>query len=159
RGSSPRQRLQDRARQAADRRRSGRSRRRETMSLIQDIAERAVRAAINYMPDRWLFGAPDTLMHKHGLIGGPVSRVDGRLKVQGQVRFAAEVAFENLTYAALLCSTVARGRITSLDTSEASAAPGVVLVMTYRNAPRMARPPVMMTSAKAGGSSDLPVMQ
>ena len=58
-------------------------------------------------------------MHKHGLIGAPVSRVDGPLKVQGKARFAAEVAMERLTYAALVHSTIARGRIVRISTAAA----------------------------------------
>ena len=49
---------------------------------------------------------------------------------------------EGLVYAALSYSTIARGRIATLDTAEAEAAPGVALVMTHRNAPRMKPPPV-----------------
>ena len=104
-------------------------------------------------------GRPDPVMRKHGLLGKPVSRLDGPLKVMGKARFAAEVAFDGLTYAALVHSTVARGRIAALDTAAAEAAPGVVLVMTHRNAPRMAPPPLMMTEPLAAGASDLPVLQ
>jgi xanthine dehydrogenase YagR molybdenum-binding subunit len=110
--------------------------------------------------DSWLpGGVPDPLSRKHGLIGAPISRLDGSLKVQGRARFAAEVPIEGLTYAALAYSTVARGRIATLDTVEAQAAPGVVLVMTHRNAPRMAPPPLFMTQPLAAGASGLPIMQ
>jgi len=103
---------------------------------------------------------PDPLVRaKHGLIGAQVSRLDGPLKVRGEARFAAEYPMEGMVYAALRYSTVARGRITTLDTSAAEAAPGVVLVMTHRNAPRMQPPPVFLTAPKGAGGSDLPVMQ
>jgi xanthine dehydrogenase YagR molybdenum-binding subunit len=103
---------------------------------------------------------PDPLVRaRHGLIGAQVSRLDGPLKVRGEARFAAEYPMEGMVYAALRYSTVARGRITTLDTSAAEAAPGVVLVMTHRNAPRMQPPPVFLTAPKAAGGSDLPVMQ
>lgn len=126
------------------------------MSIIQD----AIKTTVGLVPERWLpGGAPDPLMHKHGLIGQPVSRVDGPLKVEGKARFAAEVPLDNMAYAALLYSNVARGRIATIDTNEAEAAPGVALVMTYRNAPRMAPPPVIMSAPKAAGASDLPIMQ
>ena len=126
------------------------------MSIIQD----AVQAAIGLVPARWLpEGAPDPLLRKHGQIGKPVSRLDGRLKVTGQARFAAEVPLDGLTYAALACSRIARGRIVAIDTAAAEAAPGVVLVMTHRNAPRMAPPPLLMSQPKAAGSSSLPIMQ
>jgi xanthine dehydrogenase YagR molybdenum-binding subunit len=103
---------------------------------------------------------PDPLgSHRQGLIGAPVSRLDGPLKVRGEARFAAEFPMEGMAYAALAYSTVARGRIATLDTSAAEAAPGVVLVMTHRNAPRMNVPPVMLSAPKAGAGSGLPVMQ
>ncbi len=130
------------------------------MSVLKDTAQKALQTAISFVPDRWLPGAePDPMRTKHGLIGAPVSRVDGPLKVEGKARFAAEVPYENMAYAALACSTISRGRIAALETAKAEAAPGVLLVMTYRNAPRMAPPPVMNSAPKAAGASDLPVMQ
>ncbi len=130
------------------------------MSIIQDAAQAVMKTAIGLMPEKWLpGGTPDPLMRKHGLIGAPVSRIDGPLKVQGKARFAAEVPMEGLLYAGLAHSTIARGRIASLDTTAAEAAPGVALVMTYRNAPKMAPPPLLMTKPDAAGASDLPIMQ
>jgi xanthine dehydrogenase YagR molybdenum-binding subunit len=130
------------------------------MSIIQDGAQKALKAALSFVPDRWVgAAAPDPLRQKHGLIGAPVSRVDGPLKVQGKARFAAEVPVDDIAYAALAYSSIPRGRIKTLDTAEAEAAPGVVLVMTYRNAPRLAPPPVFMSSLKAAGPSSLPIMQ
>jgi xanthine dehydrogenase YagR molybdenum-binding subunit len=126
------------------------------MSIIQ----KAMQTAIRWTPEGWLpGGTPDSLMYKHGLIGKPVSRIDGRLKVTGKARFAAEVPLEGMEYAALLFSTIARGQIVTLDTTEAEASAGVTLVMTYRNAPRMKPPPMMLSVPKAAGISDLPVMQ
>uniref|UniRef100_UPI00157699CD xanthine dehydrogenase family protein molybdopterin-binding subunit n=1 Tax=Sphingomonas bacterium TaxID=1895847 RepID=UPI00157699CD len=130
------------------------------MSIVQDAAQKLTQTALSHVPDRWLPGAqPDPLRQKHGLIGAPVTRVDGMLKVRGEARFAAEVPFDDLLYAAVAFSTIARGRIATLETEEAEKAPGVALVMTYRNAPRMAPPPPMMSTPKAAGSKDLPVMQ
>ena len=130
------------------------------MSIIQDAAQAAMKLAIGLAPESWLpGGTPDPLMRKHGLIGASVSRTDGPLKVEGKARFAAEVPLDGMVYAALAYSTIARGRIATLDTTQAEAAPGVVLVMTYRNAPRMKAPPQMMSAPKAAAISDLPVMQ
>jgi xanthine dehydrogenase YagR molybdenum-binding subunit len=97
--------------------------------------------------------------HKHGLIGASVSRVDGPLKVSGKAQFCAEFPMERLTYAALKYSTIARGRITEIDTGAAEGAPGVVLVMTHRNAPKLNRAPPFMSKPKAAGPDDLPIMQ
>jgi xanthine dehydrogenase YagR molybdenum-binding subunit len=119
------------------------------------------RTAVPVTPEGWTPTAgPDPVLRtQRGLIGTQVSRLDGPLKVRGEARFAAEYVMEGMVYAALRYSTIARGRITSLDTSAAEAARGVVLVMTYRNAPRMAQPPLFLTAPKAAGGSSLPVMQ
>ena len=96
---------------------------------------------------------------QHGLLGRQVSRLDGPLKVQGEAAFAGEYVMEGMVYAALRYSTIARGRIADIQTSAAEAAPGVVLVMTHRNAPRLADPPLFFTAPKAAGGIGLPVMQ
>ncbi len=125
------------------------------------MSTRESRPAVATVPEGWTpTTGPDPLVRaKHGLIGAQVSRLDGPLKVRGEARFAAEYAMEGMVYAALRYSTVARGRITTLDTGAAEAAAGVVLVMTYRNAPRMQPPPMFLTGPKAAGGADLPVMQ
>ena len=93
------------------------------------------------------------------MIGAPVSRLDGALKVTGAAPFAADVHLDGMVYASLAFSTIAKGRLATIDTSAAEGAPGVVLVMTYRNAPRMKPTPLFMTSGRAAGGDDLPVMQ
>jgi xanthine dehydrogenase YagR molybdenum-binding subunit len=119
------------------------------------------RPAVPITPEGWTpkAGPDPVLRDKHGLIGAQVSRLDGPLKVRGDARFAAEYAMEGMAYASLRYSTVARGHITTLDTSAAEAAVGIVLVMTHRNAPSMQPPPLFLTAPKAAGGSDLPVMQ
>lgn len=68
------------------------------------------------------------------MIGDPIPRVDGALKVSGGARYSAEWPIDGLAYGVIVQSTVARGGIQSLDTSAASAHPGVRLVMTPANA-------------------------
>jgi len=121
------------------------------MSIIQ----KAMQTVIRLMPD----AAADPMIGADREIGRSLSRIDGPLKVTGNARFAAEVPLESLTYATLVHSTVARGRIATIDVAEAEAAPGVVLVMTYKNAPRMPPPLQMMADAKGAAASILPVMQ
>lgn len=70
-------------------------------------------------------------------IGKPVERVDGRLKVTGGARYAAEFKVANLAHAVLVMSTIASGRIRSIDTKAALSAPGVLAVITHENAPRL----------------------
>src|ERR671932_1586088 len=71
-------------------------------------------------------------------IGKPVSRVDGRQKVTGAALYAAEFEVPNVAHGAIVRSTIASGRITSIDGAPAEQAPGVVAVLTHRNAPRLA---------------------
>ena len=73
-------------------------------------------------------------------IGRPVSRVDGRLKVTGTARYAAEFKQQELTHGVLVMSTIANGRIKTIATKAAERAPGVIGVVTHLNAPRLRFP-------------------
>jgi xanthine dehydrogenase YagR molybdenum-binding subunit len=94
-----------------------------------------------------------------GLIGGSISRLDGPVKVQGKAQFAAEFPLDGMVYAAVTFSTIAKGRIASIETDAAQSASGVVLVMTYKNAPRMQPMPAFGSQPKAAGPDSLSVMQ
>ncbi|MBE1587964.1 xanthine dehydrogenase family protein molybdopterin-binding subunit [Nonomuraea angiospora] len=74
-------------------------------------------------------------------VGRPVDRLDGRDKITGRARFAAEHDYPDLAHAALVHSTVARGRITAIHADAARAAKGVIEVLTHENAPAMKPPP------------------
>jgi xanthine dehydrogenase YagR molybdenum-binding subunit len=117
---------------------------------VQGAAQGLMKKAVELAPDRLIPGGkPDPIIrHRNGHVGKPASRVDGRLKVQGQARFAAEFAPEGLCYAALVFSTIAKGRIVMLDIAEAVSSPGVVLVMTHLNAPRLNSMPLFLTQPR-----------
>lgn len=66
-------------------------------------------------------------------VGRPTSRVDGRLKVTGQARYAAEYQADDLLYGYILGSTIAAGRIVSMDLAAARRVPGVVEIFTHDN--------------------------
>ena len=68
-----------------------------------------------------------------GSIGFPIPRRDAAAKATGAARYAADFGHAGTAYAALALSSVARGRITRLDTAAAEAVPGVQLVMTHRD--------------------------
>ena len=70
--------------------------------------------------------------------GAPRSRVDGRLKVTGAAKYAAEFAAPDLAYGYVVSGAIAKGRIASIDTSGAEAVPGVVRIFTHENRPRTA---------------------
>ena len=70
-------------------------------------------------------------------LGSPLTRVDGRLKVTGHAQYAAEFKSPNLAYAEIVESTIANGRIVSIDTTQAERASGVLAVLTPMNAPKL----------------------
>ncbi len=131
------------------------------MSIISEAVQTVMKKAVEHAPDSWLpGGTPDPLIaRRDGLIGRSISRVDGSAKVTGAAAFAADVPMHDLLYAAIAYSTVARGRIVSMDVAAAEAAAGVVLVMTHRNAPTLKPAPAFMSAAKAAAGDGLPVMQ
>lgn len=131
------------------------------MNIIKEAAQQVMKKAVELAPDAWMPGGhADPLMDRRdGVIGTPVSRLDGADKVRGRAPFAAEFALERLAYAALVFSTVPKGRIATLDTAAAEAAPGVVLVMTHKNAPKMKPMPLFLSAQKAAAGEGLAVFQ
>ena len=71
-------------------------------------------------------------------IGAPLDRLDGPEKVTGTATYAYEYPVEHPLYLYPLQSDIARGRVARIDASAAEALPGVVLVITHENAPRLA---------------------
>ena len=105
---------------------------------------------------------PDPLIHnKHGYVGKPFSRVDGQLKVTGEATFSAEFDFENITYAALVCSTIAKGEIAEIDRNKAEKSAGVIKIITHENAPPMNPPPLYSPGGQSKGAaaSSLPIFR
>jgi len=86
--------------------------------------------------------------NKEGLIGAPRDRVDGPAKVCGHATYSFEYRPQQAAlYGVVVGATIAKGRIRSIDSSEAENAPGVALVLTHRNAPPQAK-------WQKGGKSD-----
>src|SRR5271154_947740 len=84
---------------------------------------------------------------RHGSnIGQPLTRREGILKVKGEARYAADNHPPGMLYAVLAVSSIARGRVTSLDVQAAKAHPGVIEVMTSANRPALAEDPDAKTN-------------
>jgi xanthine dehydrogenase YagR molybdenum-binding subunit len=73
-----------------------------------------------------------------GPIGNPVPRVDGRAKVTGAARYAADFNQKNQLYAVIVGATVGLGRVTAIDVAAVNRLPGVVAVISHLNAPKLA---------------------
>ncbi|MGI4872842.1 MAG: xanthine dehydrogenase family protein molybdopterin-binding subunit [Janthinobacterium lividum] len=76
-----------------------------------------------------------------GLVGQPITRVEGREKVTGKAKYSAEFPLPGLTYGVLATSPIAKGRIQSIDTTAAAREPGVLAVLTSQNLPPLAKTP------------------
>ncbi len=84
-------------------------------------------------------------------VGQPLDRVDGKLKVTGKATYTADQVIPNVAHAVLVTSTIARGRIASMDTSAAERVPGVLAVLTHRSDLKLAKNP---REVEAGSPAD-----
>ncbi|GGO87451.1 xanthine dehydrogenase family protein molybdopterin-binding subunit [Wenjunlia tyrosinilytica] len=71
-------------------------------------------------------------------LGAPLQRLEGREKVTGAARYAAEYFPPRCVHAWPVPATEAKGRISALHVDRALAEPGVLAVLTHDNAPRLA---------------------
>jgi xanthine dehydrogenase YagR molybdenum-binding subunit len=70
------------------------------------------------------------------MIGQPIDRLDGPVKVTGKATYAYEYCHdETPLYGVVVTATIGRGRIRKIDLSEAQRSPGVCEVFTHENAP------------------------
>ena len=98
-------------------------------------------------------------MMKTNVIGKPFDRKDGRAKVTGAAKYAAEFGVNNLAYAFPIRSTIANGTITAFDTGAAEKSGGVIAVFTPDNAPRLKAANIMQLFAAGSflGETILPL--
>ncbi|MFK3737415.1 aldehyde oxidoreductase molybdenum-binding subunit PaoC [Massilia sp. TN1-12] len=75
------------------------------------------------------------------VVGKPTDRIDGPLKTTGTAPYAYEQhkAAPNAAYGYVVGSSIAKGRITKIDTAAAKAAPGVLAVVTHENAGKLGK--------------------
>jgi xanthine dehydrogenase YagR molybdenum-binding subunit len=85
--------------------------------------------------------------------GLPVDRRDGRLKVTGRAKYAAEFDIANTAHAVLVQSTITSGRIAGFELAAAQSVPGVLAILTADNAPRLAQ------IEPAGQTVPIPLLQ
>ncbi len=119
-------------------RRQGRAGRRQAPHA-QRVQERTGRAGDRPRPEH----PGRSIMNTEGkvkanaAVGKPLNRVDGRLKVTGAATFSAEYPLVGILHAVIVQSTIARGRIKSVDAAAARKVPGVVAVYTHEDAPKL----------------------
>ncbi len=100
-------------------------------------------------------------MMKTDVLGKPIDRRDGRAKVTGAAKYAAEFGVNNVAYAFPIRSTIANGAITAIETSEAERVGGVIQIITHENAQKLkaipANPMELMMVGGLLGENILPL--
>ncbi|MEC7818807.1 MAG: xanthine dehydrogenase family protein molybdopterin-binding subunit [Pseudomonadota bacterium] len=66
---------------------------------------------------------------KQGVLGKPVSRVEGLAKVTGTAPYAVEYPVENAAEGVMVTATIVRGEVVSIDKASALEMPGVLAVI------------------------------
>ncbi len=69
------------------------------------------------------------------VVGKSVERKDGRAKVTGRARYAADLIAPGMLHGKILRSPLAHAKILNIDTSKAEALPGVMAVITGKDFP------------------------
>jgi xanthine dehydrogenase YagR molybdenum-binding subunit len=71
-------------------------------------------------------------------LGKPTCRIDGRAKVTGAAKYAAEFNLPALAHGFVVTSAIAKGRIKRIDAADALAVDGVLDVLTHEHRPELA---------------------
>ena len=71
-------------------------------------------------------------------IGQPISRVDGKEKVTGTAKYAAEFFAPDMAYGYVISSAIAVGKIKQIDAGDALSLKGVLQVFTHENRSKLA---------------------
>ena len=66
-----------------------------------------------------------------------ISRIEGKQKVTGKAQYAAEYDLRDMHYGVIVESTIAKGKIISINTKAAENCPGVAGVITHLNRPEV----------------------
>jgi xanthine dehydrogenase YagR molybdenum-binding subunit len=70
-------------------------------------------------------------------LGKPTSRIDGRAKVTGAAKYAAEYNVPALAHGVVVSSAIAKGRIKRIHTADALSVDGVLDVLTHEHRPKL----------------------
>jgi xanthine dehydrogenase YagR molybdenum-binding subunit len=90
-------------------------------------------------------------------LGHPHPRVEGGAKVTGQAAYASDRHLPGLAHAALVTSTLPRGRITGFDLAAAAAVPGCLRIFTHRDFAGAIRPVKHLMAGGFANSGHLPL--
>src|SRR5437868_14626831 len=104
-------------------------------------------------PQRWRFDMNNAAPAPQANMGQPEPRVEARLKVTGEARYASDFQVSNPAFAFLVTSSIAKGSIQSIDASEAKAVRGVFDIFTHENTGELK--PVKFGGGGGGASTSI----
>ncbi|HWB49861.1 MAG TPA: xanthine dehydrogenase family protein molybdopterin-binding subunit [Stellaceae bacterium] len=90
-------------------------------------------------------------------IGAAAPRIDGRLKVTGEARYASDTPLADPVYAVFATSAIARGRIARIDDDGARSVPGVIDILTHQNAADAVKQTKLFSDGGYVGSTIVPL--
>jgi len=91
------------------------------------------------------------------VIGQPVTRIDGRLKVTGGAKYGVDYHFDGLVYGVGVASTIGNGRIRHIDAAESEKMPGVLAILDHGNLGPLYRPANQFEEQSRPGESRPPL--
>src|SRR5919201_2163936 len=90
------------------------------------------------------------------VIGQPVTRIDARLKITGSAAYAVEHPLRHMAHGVGIASTIGKGRIVRIDSTEAEKMPGVLAVLHHGNSAHLYRPAGSLEERSRPGESRPP---
>lgn len=92
----------------------------------------------------------ETLFDKtaSNLVGKPINRVEGSLKVSGQAHYSAEIDVDNKVYGVLVGATIAKGQVENIDNDSVAHIPSIIKVVTD--------PKRFLRNSQQGGETEAP---
>jgi xanthine dehydrogenase YagR molybdenum-binding subunit len=121
------------------------------------LSPRAARALSRHSREMRMMGLPADALAHPTLLGRPHVRVEGADKVTGAAVYASDLRPAGLAHAALVTSTIPRGRINGFALEGARAVPGVLAIFTHRDFAGALRPVKHLMAGGYANSAHLPL--
>ncbi len=109
--------------------------REEAFGRITQVERQAFRPSFDLTVTTVSSDRKESGMQEFSVVGKSVERKDGRVKVTGSARYAADLVAPGMLHGKILRSPLAHARILHMDTSRAEALPGVMAVITGKDFP------------------------
>ncbi len=85
------------------------------------------------------------------IIGAPITRIDGSLKVTGAALYAVDHPMDDIAFGVPVASTVGNARIVNIETSIAQRMPGVLAILHHGNTEQLFRPAEQLEPSSRAG--------